>query len=629
MFLCIGRLNACGGAIDITNVTASVTRSENNIQKLSNDRDTLSKEQKALESFDEDKSAKPLTDRIDKLQKDTNENIRNLLKQRDELLSQLADQKTAQLAQLQGISSTPSGDIDGQIAGSRDRIKELETKIQNERTEARNAVNAYRNVIKQRNNDKVTALQNLRNEQKENRESIDNKISSEREKIVRINKNSQERITLISNEAVEQKDKLNNSESEALKNCGFFRASCSEIRKQFQKQRSDIESDKNKQITEINRNRTTRTESLTKQISSLEQQRTALDSAAPSQSPNLEKVDASRLEELTAGPESRIAEFEKEIALLNAQISNLSGTKTGLLQRAEAEQKKIVQQIDQRIQDITDDYRDRINDEQEAVKAPLNSAKNELKELQKTFKQNRGRIPNIKDAIGKINIEINEEKEKKRKEAERNNIYRMTALIYGIDDVVEVSKDQLKIVAGIWFGSISLLAATIGTILALISFILRDPQAFEEKQRFRGAKLTFRLFRLSLLRVSSFLRSLIVLIGAITGLLFALPTAIRGVLGRKVRIALRIIAVGTWRRYRKPKIVEKIVTKEVEVVKEVVKEVPVDRVVTSEVVKEVPIEKVVTKEVPVEVYRDRVVHVPIASDDLTILDIEGQKNDAG
>ena len=103
----------------------------------------------------------------------------------------------------------------------------------------------------------------------------------------------------------------------------------------------------------------------------------------------------------------------------------------------------------------------------------------------------------------------------------------------------------------------------------------------------------------------------------------------RGILGKKVRIALRIIAVGTWRKYRKPKLVEKVVTKEVEVVKEVVKEVPVDRIVTNEVVKEVPVEKIVTKEVPVEVYRDRVVHVPIASDDLTILDIEGQKNDAG
>ena len=60
----------------LTNVTASVTRSENNIQKLSNDLENLSKEQKALESFDENKRAKPLTDRIDKLQKDTDENIR-------------------------------------------------------------------------------------------------------------------------------------------------------------------------------------------------------------------------------------------------------------------------------------------------------------------------------------------------------------------------------------------------------------------------------------------------------------------------------------------------------------------------------------------------------------------------
>ena len=340
-------------------------------------------------------------------------------------------------------------------------------------------------------------------------------------------------------------------------------------------------------------------------------------------------MNASRIRELRAAPERRIAKFQKEIALLNAQISNLSGTKTGLLKKAEAEQKEIVQQINQRIQDVTDDYGARINDERVALKTPLESARKELKALQETFEKNRKRIPKVKEEIGEIEKTVNDEKEKKRTAAERNNIYRMTALVYGIDDVVEVSKDQLKIVAGIWFGSISLLAATIGTILALISFILRDPQAFEEKQRFRGAKLTFRLFRLSLLRVSSFLRSLIVLIGAITGLLFALPTAIRGVLGRKVRIALRIIAVGTWRRYRKPKIVEKVVTKEVEVVKEVVKEVPVDRVVTSEVVKEVPVEKVVTKEVPVEVYRDRVVHVPIASDDLTILDIEGQKNDAG
>ena len=33
----------------------------------------------------------------------------------------------------------------------------------------------------------------------------------------------------------------------------------------------------------------------------------------------------------------------------------------------------------------------------------------------------------------------------------------------------------------VWFGSIALITSTIGTVLALVSFILRDPEAFVEK----------------------------------------------------------------------------------------------------------------------------------------------------
>ena len=44
-----------------------------------------------------------------------------------------------------------------------------------------------------------------------------------------------------------------------------------------------------------------------------------------------------------------------------------------------------------------------------------------------------------------------------------------------------------------------------------------------------------------------------------------------------------------------------------------------------EVIKEVPVTKVVTQEVPKEVIRKEVIHVPIASDDLTILDIKKKK----
>jgi len=60
---------------------------------------------------------------------------------------------------------------------------------------------------------------------------------------------------------------------------------------------------------------------------------------------------------------------------------------------------------------------------------------------------------------------------------------------------------------------------------------------------------------------------------------------------------------------RKPRI--KVIEKEVEKIVEVIKEVPVT--------------KVVTQEVPKEVIRKEVIHVPIASDDLTILDIKKKK----
>ena len=41
-----------------------------------------------------------------------------------------------------------------------------------------------------------------------------------------------------------------------------------------------------------------------------------------------------------------------------------------------------------------------------------------------------------------------------------------------------------------------------------------------------------------------------------------------------------------------------------------------------EVVKEVPVTKIEIQEVPKEVIRKHIVHVPIASDDLTILDFD-------
>ena len=49
--------------------------------------------------------------------------------------------------------------------------------------------------------------------------------------------------------------------------------------------------------------------------------------------------------------------------------------------------------------------------------------------------------------------------------------------------------------AGIWFGSIALIAATIGTVLALIHYIMKDPQNYTKRKKLRPfRRLYFALF---------------------------------------------------------------------------------------------------------------------------------------
>ena len=51
----------------------------------------------------------------------------------------------------------------------------------------------------------------------------------------------------------------------------------------------------------------------------------------------------------------------------------------------------------------------------------------------------------------------------------------------GHEDILDVTEKELAWVGFIWFGSIALICATVGTMLALISFIMTDQQAFLEK----------------------------------------------------------------------------------------------------------------------------------------------------
>ena len=87
-----------------------------------------------------------------------------------------------------------------------------------------------------------------------------------------------------------------------------------------------------------------------------------------------------------------------------------------------------------------------------------------------------------------------------RREAEKNQVYRFAKKWFGKDDILEVKEKELAFISAIWFSSIALICATVGTILALISNIMRDPEAFKEKQKMRRATVrrSIRLMMLAL-----------------------------------------------------------------------------------------------------------------------------------
>jgi hypothetical protein len=349
---------------------------------------------------------------------------------------------------------------------------------------------------------------------------------------------------------------------------------------------------------------------------------------SPRSSVNFEAIDPEKIEGINRRYATQIKRIEKKIEDINDELGRIRQEQSGRSKLKLAQARKQLETTDDEIKYIQDQFGPRL----EAVTAQMEA---EIKALQggrerelHSIEERRGRIGGLKNDIESLRSEKDEQLGKKRVASMESPIYRLTALVYGVSDIVDIKQEQLKWVSGVWFGSIAFIAATVGTVLALISFILRDPQAFTEKERWYRTKNLKRLTRLGVLRVFSLVRALTQLILRLVVLLADLRHLMNGFFGRKLQRSVRRLNVSFRKKLHSPRI--KIIEKEVEVVREVIKEVPVDRVVTTEVevIKEVPVDRVVTTEVLVEVFRERVIHVPIASDDLSILEITGKEKDS-
>ena len=242
------------------------------------------------------------------------------------------------------------------------------------------------------------------------------------------------------------------------------------------------------------------------------------DSWKQAQSKKIDEIDQkiqTRLTELKQESGSKESKLEEEILKLSNEIDEIQSQLNEARQRKEtaelnlakpiapsAAEKLLKAQVAQKnseLSELNENYNKKIEgiradrqDLQKGYEAQKLQVETELTELKNS-------VPALKKKLG-ANIDvINENNQELRIIAQKNQIYRFAQKWKGYDDILDVTEKDLTFVATIWFGSIALVCATVGTILALISNIMTDPDAFVEKEKLRrNNPLTRTLRKLSL-----------------------------------------------------------------------------------------------------------------------------------
>lgn len=205
-----------------------------------------------------------------------------------------------------------------------------------------------------------------------------------------------------------------------------------------------------------------------------------------------------------------------------------------------------------------DKERNRLTDEREKIQSQYNLSLDKISvardnqfvvvdEREKVIAGHELELSNLADQAAVYKSIINVK-------ASDNQVYRI-AMMFAPDaaTAADVPRGTVDLVGKIWFGSLAMVIAITGILLALASEVVKDPK----------------------------------------------QTSVKG--NSSLSAAFRRLLVDMRKRQRQPKIIERIIEKEIEKIVHITKEIPVD--------------KVVLKEVVVEVIKKEIVHVPVYSDD--------------
>ena len=237
----------------------------------------------------------------------------------------------------------------------------------------------------------------------------------------------------------------------------------------------------------------------------------------------------------------RFEQDDKKISELNRRIAQLSGINQSDIEK----QKKRLNK-----------ERERIDREYNTNLAHITQQKDEQIEF---VKDREGKIREYTEERNQLAITISNLKSQINSKAADTQVYRIAQMFeHEAETAADVSAEMVNLVGKIWFGSLAMVIAITGILLALASEVVNDPVHTSKKGDKNRSKGWLRTFRSAVSAIKQYVR-------------------------------------------HKPIIVEKRV------------EVPV------EVIKEIPVEKVVFRDVPVEIIKKEIEYVPLYTNDLDLI----------
>jgi hypothetical protein len=295
--------------------------------------------------------------------------------------------------------------------------------------------------------------------------------------------------------------------------------------------------------------------------------------------------------EVTAKQESKIAEAKQRRDGINSKLDAMDASAER--EQTYARQRKTVSDMESSYRTRMDEVRSVISQKSLEISTAIATKEADIKEILenrmrdmrdveekfgKQLAENSGErarkfelLHSNEETVAVLQLELEKDRSERavlrdniNQRVGNNQVYRIAQQWHGEESAADLSRDQVGLVALLWFGSLAALSAFTGVVLALASYVIRDEERFARERASMGQ-------------------------------------------GRSFFNSLRRTLVFVYKRAKSP------------VIKYVDREVP------KEVVREVPVEKVVKVETPVQVIRNRIVHVPLYTNDPDLLNLKTEQ----